>query len=172
VISEQYRELNKKLHNDNASYGMSGARTARRVMRLVEDLGSRDVLDYGCGKRTLENALGFSIHNYDPAIEGLEAPPKPAEIVVCGDVLEHIEPDHLDSVLDDLKRVTLSIGLFIINTVPAMKFLSDGRNAHLIQENWRWWSPKILARFDLVQLETIGHDLWLVVKPYGAMNEA
>jgi hypothetical protein len=65
------------------------------------------------------------------------------------DVLEHIEPDCLDDVLDDLKRVTKGIGFFTVACGPAAKVLPDGRNAHLIQEPPEWWLPKLLERFDL-----------------------
>jgi hypothetical protein len=145
LITEEYRSLNAQLH-ENEAYGTSGRHAAETIKNLSDKYG-RDILDYGCGKRTLEKALGFPIKNYDPAIEGLDAPPEPAEIVVCGDVLEHIERDCLNDVLDDLKRVVRHIGLFTISTVPAKKFLADGRNAHLIVEKEGWWFPKIKSRF-------------------------
>lgn len=162
LISNSYLDQQKKLHS-GGHYGVLGNRLAPSVLGLCEHIGSRDVLDYGCGQRALEGALGFSIRNYDPAIPGCDETPAAADLVVCGDVLEHIEPDCLDSVLDDLQRVTLRIGLFIINTVPARKFLEDGRNAHLIQEGWGWWSPKLLQRFELLKMERKGNDIWLIV---------
>jgi hypothetical protein len=86
---------------------------------------------------------------YDPAIERLSAPPVPAELVVCIDVLEHIEPLCLKAVLDDLVRVTEGIIFMTIHTGPALKVLSDGRNAHLIQKPLSWWLPKIWKRWDI-----------------------
>ena len=162
LISEEYRALNKKLHAVG-NYGVIGGRLAPLVMKLCGQVSSTDILDYGCGQRMLEKALGFEIVNYDPAIEGLDATPEPAQLVVCGDVLEHIEPEFLNDVLDDLKRVTQRMGLFVINTAPAAKTLADGRNAHLIQEGWDWWSPKILERFELLRMERKGNDIWLIV---------
>jgi hypothetical protein len=70
-------------------------------------------------------------------------------MVCCIDVLEHIEPDLLDNVLDDLKRVTKRIGFFTVSTSPAEKTLPDGRNAHLIQAAPEWWLPKFMERFEL-----------------------
>lgn len=110
---------------------------------MCEAAQTRDVLDYGCGKRTLESALGFGINNYDPALEGLDASPAPADIVCCTDVLEHIEPDCLTAVLADLRRVTKRAIFLTIATRPAKKFLADGRNAHLIQKPARWWIERL-----------------------------
>ncbi len=86
---------------------------------------------------------------YDPAIEGLDDEPEPADLVVCGDVLEHIEPECLDAVLDDLKRCTVKAIFLTVATRPAKKTLSDGRNAHLIQQPAEWWLPKIMQRWEL-----------------------
>ena len=83
------------MHEDHNTYGSSGHKWAD----LVRSFNTKDILDYGCGKRTLEKKLGFEIQNYDPAIPAHEAQPKPAELVFCGDVLEHIEPEKLDAVL-------------------------------------------------------------------------
>lgn len=162
LISESYRAQNTKLH-ENVHYGVSGHKTAQTVAHLAENYGTRDILDYGCGKRTLETALGFKIHNYDPCIVGQDSDPAPADVVVCGDVLEHVEPEFLDNVLDDLQRVTKKVAYFVIATRPAKKILPDGRNAHLIQEGVGWWMPKILARFKLLSYTEMKTDLHFLV---------
>ena len=151
LISESYREQNRKLH-EVGNYGISGHKTANHVKFLADKLNTKDILDYGCGQQTLEQALGFKIQNYDPCIAGLDSEPKPAQLVICGDVLEHIEPEYLDNVLDDLQRVTLNTCFLIISTRPAQKILPDGRNAHLIQEGAKWWLPKLAHRFKVVSL--------------------
>ena len=65
--------------------------------------------------------FAFDMRYYDPAIPIWTDRPEPAEMVVCIDVLEHIEPDFLESVLDDLARVTAKIGVFTVATGPAQK---------------------------------------------------
>jgi hypothetical protein len=162
LISEEYRQANKTLHK-TGNYGISGSKWAPSVKSVHEKVGG-DVLDYGCGQRTLEKALGYGIKNYDPCIEGLDASPEPAEVVVCTDVLEHIEPDMLDAVLDDLQRVTKCVGFFVIANRPAKKILPDGRNAHLIQEGPRWWLPKLCQRFEIVQMQTLPGEFAVVVR--------
>jgi hypothetical protein len=135
------------------------------VLNVCARIGSRDVLDYGCGQRTLERELGFQIKNYDPCIPGLDDAPLPADIVACTDVLEHIEPGCLDAVLDDLQRVTRKIGFFVIATRPAKKVLPDGRNAHLIQEGVHWWLPKLESRFAILQVKEMSGEFAVVVRP-------
>lgn len=163
-ITPGYLEQNRKLH-ESGYYGLRGSRWAPTVLNVCGVAGSRDVLDYGCGQRTLERGMGFPIRNYDPCIPGLDAPPEPADVVACTDVLEHIEPDCLDDVLDDLKRVTRVIGFFVIAHHPANKTLPDGRNAHLIQEGPAWWLPKLESRFRVSQVKEMSGEFAVVVRP-------
>jgi 2-polyprenyl-3-methyl-5-hydroxy-6-metoxy-1,4-benzoquinol methylase len=156
MITDAYRELNRQLHATNESYGASGHRWAAQVAQMAKHLPAHTILDYGCGKRTLEQALGFAIKNYDPAVEGLDTPPEPADLVVCTDVLEHIEPDYLEAVLDDLQRVTKKLVFLVVATRPAKKTLADGRNAHLIQLPLNEWLPALLSRWKVEQVQNVG----------------
>lgn len=153
LISADYRALNKRLHADNLSYGVGGGRHAPTVLKLAEILAKQtkfvSVLDYGCGRGYLAKALPFPIAEYDPAIPGKEESPRPADLVVCTDVLEHVEPDRLDFVLDDLKRCVKQIGFFVIHTGPSSKLLADGRNSHLIIEGESFWREKLEKFFSV-----------------------
>jgi len=153
LISEEYRALNAQLHSANPSYGISSARWAPYVSELSKKLGSRDILDYGCGKGLLKQTLGWPTREYDPAILGKDVSPDPADLVVCTDVLEHIEPECLADVLNDLQRLTRKVAFLNIATRPAKKFLADGRNAHLIQEQLPFWLPELWQRYTLLMLE-------------------
>jgi len=163
LISEDYRSLNEELHDSNPSYGTSGKRHANSIRELAMMMGTRDILDYGCGKSTLQENLPFLIKQYDPARPKYSEKPEPAEIVVCTDVLEHIEPENLDDVLDDLKRVTKTVGYFTVATRPAVKTLSDGRNAHLIIEDYKWWLPKLWERFNITQFQEMEGKEFLII---------
>lgn len=164
LISDEYRSLNAELHSRNPDYGTSGRKYAETVMGLSVALQTKDILDYGCGKRTLEQALGFGIANYDPAIAGLDEHPRPAHIVACTDVLEHIEPECLATLLLDLRRVTLKACFAVIATRPAKKTLADGRNAHLIQNGQAWWLPKLWeAGFTIKQMLATDGEIQLVL---------
>ncbi len=163
LITEQYREQNKALHAQG-NYGISGSKWAKSIEGLCEVAESRDVLDYGCGRQSLAQSLPFPIRNYDPCIPGLDEIPAPADIVACTDVLEHIEPDCIDDVLDDIRRVTKECALLVIATRPAKKILPDGRNAHLIQEGPEWWLPKIMQRFELMQFNRLAGEFLVIVR--------
>ena len=147
LITDGYLAMQREFHVKRDDYGIVGQNYVTQVRDLCRRFGTYDVLDYGCGKRTLERALGFEIQNYDPAIPGLDAPPIPADILVCTDVLEHIEPECLDAVLADLNRVTKRCIFVAVSTVAAIKTLDDGRNAHLLQQPLEWWQPKLEQYF-------------------------
>jgi len=123
------------------------------------------VLDYGCGKGTLQRSLDFVIQQYDPCVEGLDDPPIPADLVVCTDVLEHIEPEYLDSVLDELKRCTKKLALLTVAVKPAKKTLPDGRNAHICLMPIREWLSRLQDRFNLVMFQDLGHEFLVIARP-------
>lgn len=165
LITPAYRELNKQLHDTHPTYGTSGVKHIATVLKLAEGINTKSVLDYGCGKGLLGKGLPFPIWEYDPAIEGKDESPRPAELVVCTDVLEHIEPDLLKPVLADLARCVKKVGYFVVHTGPAKKTLADGRNAHLIQKNADWWGKVLGKFFDVAKIVEEGPELKVVVAP-------
>ena len=168
LISEDYRAMQQQLHK-NPDYGVASVHYAPLVAQVIEAVNVNELLDYGAGKGRLGMTLKqnmkrpLTIHHYDPAIPEWSAPAKPCGFVACIDVLEHIEPALLDNVLDDLQRVTAGVGIFTVHTGPAVKFLTDGRNAHLIQQPPAWWLPKFLDRFDLASFNRMQMGFWVVV---------
>lgn len=150
-FSPDYAELQRQFHTQRPDYGISGARYADQIQGLAKSMQTRDILDYGCGKATLSKALPFPIQNYDPFIEDFCAHPIPSDIVVCTDVLEHIEYPYLHGVLEHINSLTKKVAFFQIATRPASKQLPDGRNAHLIIEPGRWWIPELLRSFNILQ---------------------
>lgn len=163
LISPEYRSLNAQLHVDNLSYGVGGGKHAKTVIKLAEEIKSTSILDYGCGKGYLAKEIPFPIWEYDPAIPDKQESPRPADIVICSDVLEHIEPDHLLLVLDDLRRCVKKVGYFIIHTGPAQKTLPDGRNTHLIQKGEQWWKRKLSNFFTVGKITALGPELHILV---------
>lgn len=143
LISESYRSLNADLHK-RAVFGQRGDRHALVVRDLINEFGG-PVLDYGCGRATLAASMpDVDVRNYDPAIPKYAADPEPCPIVICTDVLEHIEPDCLDAVLAHLERLTLKVAHLVVATKPdGNKKLADGRDPHLIVKPAEWWLPKL-----------------------------
>lgn len=164
-FTPEYATLQKELHG-RGSYGTSGAKHADRVLELSQKLKTRDVLDYACGQGWLQKSLPFPIQQYDPFIQGFDSEPGPADIVVCSDVLEHIEPECLSDVLEHLRGLTQKVILLDIATRPAKKFLADGRNAHLIQQHHCWWVDQIYkAGLDPHSFQTYGGGVVMLATP-------
>lgn len=151
LITPYYAKLNAELHQTNIAYGVGGGRHAPIVIKLCESLKTKSVLDYGCGRSYLAKELDFPIWEYDPAIPGKSDSPRPADLVVCTDVLEHVEPELLHYVLNDLARCVKVVGYFVIHTGPSTKSLSDGRNSHLIQKPPQWWEKALGKHFILAK---------------------
>lgn len=133
--TDEYKALQAQLHAAG-NYGNSGHKHAGYIFQLAKQLNTREVLDYGCGQCSLAKALPFKITNYDPMQPEYDREPEPHDLVVCSDVLEHIEPQCLESVLGHLHGLTKKALFLDVACRPAKKVLADGRNAHLIQ-----WEP-------------------------------
>ena len=157
LISPEYLVLQRELHERSRHYGTSGKTWAEAVAKFADVVKAASILDYGAGKGTLADLfVGEDFREFDPAVPGKDTRPEPADLVVCGDVLEHIEPVYLESVLDDLRKLARKGVFLVIGTVPAMKTLADGRNAHLIVESSRWWLPRLMERWSLSEFRDYG----------------
>lgn len=142
LTSAPYRQQLAQLHRKR-SWG-AGAKHAEAVEAFATALEAETLLDYGCGEAKLAAALpAFKWQNYDPGVMAHAKMPKPADLVVCTDVLEHVEPTKLTAVLDHLWRLTARAAYFVISTKPAIAVLPDGRNAHLVVEPSEWWLTKL-----------------------------
>jgi hypothetical protein len=166
LISDEYRTQQEALH-ENPNYGVASLQYAPIVSEICNTLEVQHLLDYGAGKCRLFQNLKvqhrMKLQAYDPGVPKLSADPVPAEMVACIDVLEHIEPELLDNVLDDLARLTEAVAFLTIHTGPAVKVLSDGRNAHLTQQPMEWWLPKLWERFDIQTVQVTGDHAFYVI---------
>ena len=150
-ISKEYLSTQVDLH-ENTSYGTASISHAPNIIEILEQTGFQTLSDYGAGKRNLQKTLiengytNFEYFPYDPVFPEY-GNPRPAQLVCCIDVMEHVEYTYLDKILDELKSLTLNLCYFSIATIPAKKILKNGKNAHLIQKPARWWLPKLCERF-------------------------
>ena len=144
MISESYRSVLAETHSQFSGWGTGSA--DRNYYSVLECGGHGSILDFGCGKGELVDRLrqnGFSAYGYDPAVaEYSVLPERRFDLVVCFDVLEHVEEEYVDAVVATIfsfsRRVLLDIAL-----ASASQVLSDGRNAHLTVRPAEWWLARL-----------------------------
>lgn len=168
LITPEYVEEQKKLHQD-PSYGSGSHRHAYLVVGIAWMEQCDSILDYGCGKGTLGELIrsrgGCDFFEYDPGITGKDMPPEPADLVACLDVMEHIEPEFLDAVIKDLARLAKKRLFVDISTkFTKSRWLSDGRNSHLIVEQDAWWAKKFTDHgFKILRNWNTGVKAWVAL---------
>jgi hypothetical protein len=171
LISDQYRAEQEALHA-KGNYGTASLQYGQVVSDLVEQTGAQTLLDYGCGSmQNLKNVLDCDVMylGYDPAVPEFSRK-VPSDLVTCIDVLEHIEPELLENVLDDLQSLTKRWAFMTVHTGRARKTLSDGRNAHLIQEPPSWWLPKFFSRWELMQFQAMPQGFSVLCRSLPTQN--
>lgn len=155
LISPDYLQEQIRLHDSPRGYGGRGKKWSTQVNALAWTYDCQSILDYGCGEGSLAVFLliakrASDIREYDPAIPGKDALPDPADLVVCTDVLEHVEPDRIDAVLTHLCGLARKVLFVVISLVETAKTLSDGRQAHILLKDPAWWRAAFDARgFDV-----------------------
>jgi len=153
LITDYYREQNEKLHKTRSDYGQKGHRHLTIIKQLHDRYKCKTVLDYGCGGGKLSKNAPFEVVNYDPAIAEHSGLPDPADMVVCTDVLEHIEPELLNNVLDHLSGLTIRVAYFVIATrYDRSKLLPDGTNPHKIVKEPHFWRDHLSKRFNIARI--------------------
>lgn len=165
LTSEAYRGQLVELHKTR-TWGADGAKHAPAVRELWAHYQPKTTLDYGCGENKLAESLKgeFRVSGYDPGISACAKMPKPCDMVVCTDVLEHVEPLKLDAVMDHIWRLTGRVGYFVISTKPANALLPDGRNAHLTIRTPEWWREAFAGKGWTIVKEHVGKDLTIVAE--------
>lgn len=132
------------------------------VVGLVKQIQPTRILDYGSGKgyqylvkRIHEKWGGPLPYCYDIGVRQLSHRPEGKfGGIINTDMMEHIHPDDVDTVLADIFSFAdeRAFAYFNISCIPSKhergrKTLSDGRNLHLAQFPPAWWKAK-LAKFE------------------------
>jgi len=170
----EYARQQEKLHA-KGNYGVTAHKYGQTVSQIVDKLEIDHLLDYGCGSnlsltKTLKPKRNLKYQGYDIGVPEYADDPVPADMVTCIDVLEHIEPEFLDGVLDHLEELTEVVLFASVHTGPAGKTLDDGRNAHLIQQPYSWWLPKIWERFDIQTYQQVSPVEFFVIAHNQALD--
>lgn len=168
LITPAYVLEQHRLHED-PEYGAGSHRYAHLLIDLMRQNNCETMLDYGAGKGTLAKVMrsvaGMKVAEYDPCVLGKTEPPQPADMVSCIDVMEHIEPDCLEAVFADLKRLTRKrLFVDVATKFDKHRWLTDGRNSHQIVNEGRWWHNQFEHRgFKVVATWTTGLKAWIAM---------
>ncbi len=145
-----------KFHSINESnwIGEALAEYKHNVFNLIKENNVKTILDYGCGKAKFHSILfnnkkvpgspmGVDITPYDPAIAKFaNKPTGQYDLVLCVDVMEHVQEDKVEEVLKDI--FTFSNRIFLtITCYPATQVLLNGKNAHYTIKEPDWWKEKL-----------------------------
>jgi len=120
--SERFFAIARRLHAEMPDYGNAGDQFVPVVTQLIDRLGFRSVLDFGCGKGRFVHVLrqhlamrgGIIVEGFDPAVPGYDAEAGPADLVTCFDVLDQVDPSCLDATLAYISGLTRSTALFAL----------------------------------------------------------
>jgi uncharacterized Rossmann fold enzyme len=153
LITEEYRRLNTEMHETMPNYGTGFKMNPKSIINLCKLMKTEDVLDYGCGKGglALSGWLPFKMKMYDPAIPAYSERPDPAELVLCLDVMEHVEPECLDDVIKDLHRVASKFLIVAMALEPSRKLLPNGENSHVSLHTLHDWAIKFKKYFGIAR---------------------
>lgn len=143
-----YREL----HSNNASYGTSSIGYFEEISLIIDYLKPKRILDYGCGKGKLIEALqdkykDIKIFGYDPAIPEYDCLPvnEQYDLVINTDVLEHIPEEEIQETVKKIKKLSDNV-IFCLHHALADAILSDGTNAHCTVKSIFWYN-RLFSRY-------------------------
>ena len=145
-ISKGYIAQNQELMARKPGYATAGHARGDTVLALISEFGAQSVLDYGAGRCRLHASVkdhfphDVEWNNYDPCIPELAKEPQPADLVVCTDVMEHVEPSCVHNVLLHLAELTLGHCWLRICPIRGKRRLPNGQFAHCSvhpPEEWR-----------------------------------
>lgn len=148
MISDQLKKYYQEIHK-TTPFGKRG-KFPKYLEKFIDDIRPSSILDFGCGKGKLVGKLKetyptITAYGYDPANPEFEKPIDDVKVdmIISSDVLEHVEPEHIEETLQFLKSKS-KFFFHLIACSPAKLILPDGRNAHLIIEDNNWWREKFL----------------------------
>ncbi len=165
-MPSNYDPQNSKVHESEPNYGThTFEKLAEKISELFFKKHIYTFLDYGCGKGNfIQKCKQLSpvdslITGYDPAIKQYsQLPDHLFDLVTCIYVLEHIETHEIDYILRAIRRRTKKFSFLIIDLLPAIKSLSDGRNAHVLLAPAEWWLAKIYSYYGSILTVPIFHE--------------
>lgn len=157
-LSQEFSEQNKTFTGKHVYQSFAILR------QIIEETGARTLLDYGCGKGRQFTDRNIQLYNskddemlttYPSWIEALGAdeyvgydpgwavyatlPTRQFDGVISTDALEHVPPDDMAWVIEELFSFARKFIFCSIACFPAKKVFSDGSNTHRSVKDPNWW---------------------------------
>ncbi|MGI0011869.1 MAG: methyltransferase domain-containing protein [Nitrososphaera sp.] len=154
MFTESHAQEQTQYHLEASHYGAGSFRWGESIVQLCQQFGVKTILDYGCGKGTLGPILADKVQLtlYDPFVDSFKERPvnKDFGLIVCTDVMEHIEVDKTRDVLTDIFYYTKFLVFFNIALTLARKKLPSGRNTHINIKTANEWARMLMQYFNVV----------------------
>ena len=150
--------LHQTAHNYGDSHTYINTLLPEFLSQLLAHLKISTVLDYGCGKGVLLDKLKsfdnkINWRGYDPFFSKYKIEPRSANVLISLQALEHIEKDDVHDVLQHLIGLTENFFFLDIDLKPAVKTLSDGRNAHTCIAPSDWWVGMLSQKCSYISMK-------------------
>lgn len=137
--------------HQTSPWGGAGWTWIPDIARLIvrHKLKQPTVLEYGSGRRTFEQAMRWAmphvqITEYDPGVPSIDTVPTGKfDLVLCTDVMEHVEEQFVVPTLQRLYDYTRYTTVFNIACTPSKSLLPNGQNAHVTVKPPAWWRERI-----------------------------
>jgi hypothetical protein len=150
TTSDEYAELLAQAHGTVWEQTRAWHPVRHEIASLIREQDINTALDFGgaagnLGKWLEEQPdLDIAVDTYDAGMPERSKYPEVAyELVMSTDVLEHVEPEWLDCVLDQIGESASRFQYHRIATAKSGALLADGRDAHLIVQDHHWWAVKL-----------------------------
>lgn len=171
VVTDYYRSL-LEIEHQKGIWGVISIQKAPHIAKMMKQYQLNEILDYGAGAGNLAKTLveimpEAIVHQYEPGRPELSNSPSPCDMVACIDVIEHVEPDCLEAVLNDLERVIQRYAFINISTRKASRVLSNGWNAHICLKDPNEWHDIFANRFDIINMNLYNHSVELELAKKG-----
>jgi hypothetical protein len=139
LISAKHQAQYQQHYKARPTKAAANAHLAQ-ILQFAHEVGAATILDYGCGGHaSIDGYCALLVQNYDPGIPAYSELPTPADLVVCLDVLEHVEADCIEEVIAHIRLLALK-GIFLtISCRESPKKLPDGSPWHIFVRDEKYW---------------------------------
>jgi 2-polyprenyl-3-methyl-5-hydroxy-6-metoxy-1,4-benzoquinol methylase len=145
-INDVYKRLDLQPGDTVLDFGVGSGKAADFLCKREIHVHGIDIVDNCLDKGVLDHPyFTFSTECLWDLEDNYSA-----GYVYCTDVMEHIPPEHVDAVLDNIDRSMLKAGYFSISCCGdnfGPKYLNE--ELHLTVRSPQWWAERLEERWDI-----------------------